>query len=148
MSTIPNVIIRWCRKKAKCRWCEEDIEVGQPEVMVMFWNKGNEHDRSWNKKLYYHFPECYVSQGEDYLKRNPFVPHRRGRKSTLSQEDRRKRYLLVRRFHSLVQRKDHISVDYPDRLIVETDILKKMTAVANEMLDVGGVPPSWAKKFT
>lgn len=144
--TIPNVTMRWCRKQAMCKWCPEPIEIGTPMVAVMFWNKGNPDSRRWNVQICYH-PQCWIEQGLDYLNRNPFVPHKRGRKVTLSVEDRRKRYLLVRRFHALEQRIKNIKAPYPDDLLVESRLLKQMADIMLDVARVGGIPKSWAKRF-
>ncbi len=98
--TIPNVVMRWCKKKAKCRWCEEDIELANPMVAVVFRNKMVESNRSWNTYLYYH-PDCWVKQGLDYLNRNPYVEQRRrSRTLLLSEEDRIHRRKLITNYHS------------------------------------------------
>jgi len=149
---IPNVVIRWCRKKAKCAYCEQDIEVGQPMVVVIFWNKGEEGNRKWNVHLYFHLERengqhCWVEQGKDFLKKNPFIPHARGRKSVLSAEDRRKRFLLVRRFNALYQRKQNILAGYPDRLLIEQGLNEQMVGITLDMINLGGVPKSWAEKM-
>ena len=144
--SIPSVMMRWGRKQAQCKWCEQAVEVGNPIVSVVFWNKGNEDKRSWNKYLYYH-PQCWVDQGLDYLNRNPYVPHVRGRKATLSKEDRRKRFLLVRRFNALVQRKGKIKAPYPDHLLIEERITKQMLDIIMDVTNLGGVPKSWVEKL-
>jgi len=144
--TIPNVTMRWCRKQATCRWCNKPIEIGTPIVAVLFWNKGNPDSRRWNVQICYH-PQCWVDQGLDYLNRNPFVPHRRGVKSKLSEEDRKKRYLLVRRFHALEQRKKNSKLDYPDNLLMDSRLTKQMTDIMLDMAKVGGIPKSWVEKL-
>jgi len=144
--TIPNVTMRWCRKQAKCRWCEQPIEIGTPLVAVVFWNKGNPESRKWNSYQYFH-PQCWVDQGLDYLNRNPFVPHKRGRKITLSDEDRRKRFLLVRRFHALEQRKKKIKAGYPDNVLIEARLDRQMVEIMLDMAILGGIPKSWVEKL-
>lgn len=143
---IPNVTMRWCRKQAACEWCPEPILIGTPMVAVFFWNKGSDN-RRWNTSKYYH-PQCWVAQGLDYLNQNPFVPHRRGRVRTLSEEDSRKRYLLVRRFHALEQRKKNIKAPYPDNLLIEERLTKQMVDIMLDMINLGGVPKSWAEKLS
>jgi len=144
--TIPNVTMRWCRKQATCRWCEKPIEISTPIVAVMFWNKGNPDSRRWNVQICYH-PQCWVDQGLDYLSQNPFVPHVRGVKSKLSEEDRKKRYLLVRRFHALEQRKKNIKVGYPDDLLIDSRLTQQMVDIILDMVKVGGIPKSWVAKL-
>ena len=144
--TAPNVTIKWCQKKARCRWCEQFVELGTPMVKVFFWNKGEDGNRKWNISHYYHFPECYAKQGLDYLNRNPYVPHARGRKTKLPEADRRKRFLLVRKFNELVQRRNNIKLPYPDSLAMEAQLTKRMVDTMLEITTVGGVPKSWVKK--
>jgi len=143
---IPNVTIRWCKKSAICRWCNKPIEIATPMVTVFFWNKGNEERRGWNTTWYFH-PQHWIDQGLDYLSLNPYVPHKRGPKPKLSEEDRRTRFLLVRRFHALQQRKQKLKADYPDRLLIEARISRQAAEIIVEMIRVGGVPKSWAKNF-
>jgi len=152
--TIPNVTITWCRRKAKCRWCEQPIEIATPMVRVFFWNKGNIESRKWNSQNCYH-PECWIKQGLEYLEKNPFVYHKtdntrqtKVNNSPLSEEDKRNRYLLVRRFNELAQRKNNIKTPYPDCLPIEANIIKNMTNIMMEVAVLGGVPKSWAAKIT
>ena len=142
--TIPNVTMVWCQKKATCRWCEQPIEVATPMVRVFFWNKGQEDNRRWNVQHCYH-PECWIKQGLDYLNKNPYVP--KNKRIMLSKEDARKRFLLVRKFHALVQRKDNIKSEYPDNILTEARITNQMVEIMLEMALLGGVPKSWAEKF-
>ncbi len=144
--TIPNVIISWCQRAAQCRWCEQSITKGTPMVKVFFWNKGDDGSRRWNISLYYHFPDCYSKQGMDYLNRNPYVP-KIGRKNKPASEDRRKRFLLIRRFNELHQRKSRIVDNYPDSLLVEVELTKRMVDVMLEVAILGGVPKSWSEKL-
>jgi len=154
--TIPNVTIGWCRSKGKggaikCKWCELPIEIGTAMVRVFFWNKGNENSRKWNVQHCYHFqedgPNCYVKQGLAYLEKNPYVPHARGIIHLLSEENKRKRFLLVRKFNELHQRKSNIKVEYPDNLPIEANLIERMVGVMMEVSGLGGVPKSWAGKI-
>lgn len=145
--TIPNVIISWCRKQATCRWCDQPIKVGTPMVKVFFWNKGDDGSRRWNRSHYYHFPDCYSAQGLDYLNRNPYIPPDYGRKSKLSAEDRRKRFLLVRKFNELHQRKKRLGLAYPDDVAMEIQLSERMVEVMKEVAKLGGIPKSWTDKL-
>ncbi len=142
---IPNVTMRWCQRKATCRWCELPIVTGTAVVAVFFWNKGS-GDRRWNTQICYH-PDCWVKQGLDYLDRNPYVPVRVRDKLKLSVEDKRKRFLLVRRFHALEQRKGNVKADYPDKLLVEVRLTKQMADIMLDVARIGGIPKSWAEKL-
>lgn len=148
--TIPNVTVRWCRKQpTTCKWCNQRIGNGTAMVVVYFWNKGNPENRSWNKQSCYH-PQCWVEQGLDYLSRNPYVPPikgKRGRKSLLCEEDRRKRFLLVRRFHALEQRRKNIKATFPDNLLIEERLTKQMVDIMLDVALLGGIPKSWAERI-
>ena len=142
--TIPNVTMRWCPKKSTCKWCDKTIETRTPMVAVMFWNKGSD-SRKWNSYAKYH-PQCWVDQGLDYLTRNPYVTKNLGKKSILSVEYRRKRFLLVRRFNALVQKRK-CGHSYPDNILVEIDLTQRMVEIMLEVTTVGGVPKSWVEKL-
>lgn len=145
--TIPNVTMRWCQNQAKCKWCEELIKPGEAMVVVFFWNKGNDGKR-WNVQNCYH-PVCWLRQGYDYLERNPYVPYihsgRQVVKARTSDEDRRKRYLLTRRFHSLVQRRNKLSNG--SNPIVQLKLECQMSEIMLEMQKIGGVPKKWISKL-
>ena len=146
--TIPNVTITWCQRKAVCQWCEQPIEAGTALVKVFFWNKGDDGSRNWNTTQYYHFPACYSAQGLDYLSRNPYVAKHKGNVSKLSPEDRKKRYLLVRRFNELVQRKREIKLPYPNSVPLEMRLNDRMVEVMMEMASLGGIPKRWVEKLS
>jgi len=122
------------------------VEQGTPVVKVFFWNKGEDGNRKWNRQMCYH-PQCYVDQAMDYLNRNPYVPHERGPKPTLSEEDRIKRTMLLRRFHSIQQRRNKLNGDYPDKLLEEAKLDRQALEVAMGIAKVGGIPPKWVEKL-
>lgn len=142
--TIPNVTMRWCVKKSTCKWCVQPIDNGTPVVTVFFWNKGNPENRRWNRSYSYH-PQCWVEQGLDYLSRNPYVPQHREKKPTLCEEDRRKRFLLIRRFHKAEQMRKGGS--FPDNLLAEARLTQQMIDIMLEVATLGGVPKSWAERL-
>ena len=135
------------KKKAKCRWCEQAIEVGTPIIKIFFWNKGDDSKRTWNGHIYFHFPNCYSAQGMDYLNHNPYVPHSRGRRAKLAPDDGRKRFLLVRKFNELVQRRRGNKLKYPDNAMMDAVLAIRMLDVAKEMIPLGGVPKNWLEKI-
>lgn len=143
--TIPNVTMKWCVKKSTCKWCEQPIVNGTPVVTVFFWNKGNPENRRWNCSYSYH-PQCWIAQGLDYLNRNPYVPQHREKKPTLCEEDRRKRYLLVRRFHKAEQMRKNCG-KFPDNLLTEARLTQQMVDIMLEVATLGGVPKSWAERL-
>ncbi|KKN75159.1 hypothetical protein LCGC14_0383180 [marine sediment metagenome] len=140
MPTIPNVFMYWCQHKAKCRWCEKDVEAGTPVIKVYFWNKGNEEKRGWNVSRYYH-PQCYIEQGLDYLKLNPYTPYVRKRPdNNLTSEQKELRYKLLRRKASIDQRKKRLNSSHP----LETARLdEQISKIMVEITKVGGIPKRW-----
>ena len=144
---IPNVTARWCQKQAKCWYdgCTEPITPGQAMVAVFFWRKGSD-SRKWNIQHCYH-AECWLRNGMDYLNRNPYVPHRStGRKRLeLSEEARRERFLIVRRYHALRQRLDQL--DNGSEPIKALRIESLMMELFIEIQPVGGVPKSWLERM-
>ena len=143
-----DVWFTWCQRRAKCRWCEQPIEKGKPMVITKLWRKGDENSRKWNITNYYH-PECYLAQGMDYLERNPYSPRgNRGKpKLQLSEEDRRKRYLLLRKKAALEQRKRKLKTSYPDNALMLARIDTRIVEICMDIALVGGVPKSWVEQL-
>ena len=145
--TIPNVYMTWCSHKAKCRWCEKPITAGTEMVNVFFWNKGSDDKRKWNVRHYYH-PQCWIDQGLDYLKMNPYVPRTRWSgttrsKNPLTEEQRKLRYKLLRRKASIDQRLRNMKSDYPERVLVEARLNMDIANLMLEITKVGGIPRKW-----
>ena len=140
--TIPNVFMYWCQHKAKCRWCEQDVVAGTPVIQVYYWNKGNEDNRKWNIKRYYH-PQCWIDQGLDYLKMNPYVPYQRKPKSKLTDKQRELRYKLLRQKASIDQRKRGLKSEYPDRVLDEARLDEQVSKIMVQIAKVGGIPKKW-----
>jgi len=142
--TIPNVTFRWCGKQATCKWCEQQIEVAQPMVVVFFWNKGAD-GRRWNVQQCYH-PECWLKQGYDYLDMNPYVAPVRSRpRLELNDKDKQQRYLLTRRYHSCIQRLNRLDNGSEPLRVLELEC--QMADLMLEMRKVGGVPKKWLERL-
>ncbi len=140
--TIPNVYINWCQREAECHWCHKKIEAGTPIVTAFFWNKGNVEKRGWNTKLYYH-PNCWVAQGLDYLRLNPYSPYIRKKKAELSPTDRKERLRLLRAKGSLDQRRRNLTTSYPERVLIEARIDRQISELMHLIAKVGGIPKKW-----
>ena len=142
--SIPNVCITWCYREAKCPWCDLAIKVATPCVSVFFWRKGNPEIRGYNIKRFYH-PECWIDQGLDYLKMNPYTPRgeKRGPKTTLTIEQKAARMKLLRKKAMLEQQKRRIKSSYPDSLLTASRIDDKIMNVMLDIYKVGGIPPRW-----
>ena len=138
-----DIWIKWTRKQAICRYCDKPILVATPMVVGKIWRKGDETKRSWNIKLYWH-PQCWIANAMDYLSRNPYTQGNKGRpKLQLSEEDGRKRYLLLRRKAALDQRKKKLTATYPDRALQEAKINTQILDIMMDIAGIGGIPKKW-----
>ena len=140
--TVSNVSMSWCLRQANCHYCETLVEAGTPLVTVFFWNKGTEEHKGFNSKFYYH-PTCWVNQGLEYLRNNPYVPYKRTRTLPITQEQRVQRNILLRRKCSLDQRKRNLKMDFPDRVLVEARIDTQIVELMLEIAPIGGIPKRW-----
>ncbi len=139
--TIPNVTMTWCQRVAKCEWCPGSIEAGVPLVTVFFWNKGSPEHKGFNVKKYYH-PNCWVEQGLDYLKKNPYVPYLRKKKLELTLEESKQRYVILKRKSAIDQRKRKLE-DMPGSAIALVILDQKITELMLEIAPIGGIPKRW-----
>lgn len=112
-------------------------------VAVFFWNKGAD-GRRWNYQRCYH-PECWLKQGYDYLDRNPYVPTAGRPKLKLTEEQGRERYLIIRRYHALVQRFNQLGAEA--ELIKTLELECRMSDLMLEIQKVGGVPKKWLERL-
>lgn len=138
---IPNVCMKWCERQALCKWCNKPIEAGKSMVAVFYWNKGTD-GRRWNTKQYFH-PQCWIEQGLDYLKMNPYVPYIRKPRLALNDEDRKLRYMLLRRKSAIDQRRKKLKPDNPDRILIEARLDGKVAELMIQMMTLGGIPKKW-----
>lgn len=141
--TIPNVTITWCQRTAKCAWCPDHINAGAPLVTVFWWSRGSPDHKGYNVKKYYH-PNCWVAQGLDYLKMNPYVPYIRKKKLELSPEQSKQRYSILKRKAAIDQRKRGLE-GRPDRVAAEALLNMKIAELMIEIASVGGIPKKWLR---
>ena len=138
--TIPNVTITWCQHRAKCEWCPDNIITGTPIVTVFFWNKGGPDHKGFNIKRYYH-PDCWIAQGLDYLKMNPYVPYIRKKKLELTREQSKQRYSILRRKAAIDQRKRKLNGQ--QNRMEEARLNTKIAELILEIAPIGGIPKKW-----
>ena len=138
--TIPNVTMTHCQHKAQCEWCPETIECGTPIVTVFFWNRGTPDHKGFNIKKYYH-PNCWVAQGLDYLKMNPYVPYIRKKKLELTPAQSKQRYSVLRRKAAIDQRKRKL--DGTNNVVAEAILNTKIAELMIEIAPIGGIPKKW-----
>jgi len=139
--TTPNVTMTWCQRQAQCAWCPDHIETGTPLVTVFFWNKGGPDHKGFNVKKYYH-PGCWVGQGLDYLKMNPYVPYIRKPKLELTPEQSRQRYIILRRKAAIDQRKRSME-GQPGKVVTLAALNTKIAELMVEIAPIGGIPRKW-----
>ena len=131
----------WCERRAQCNWCPEHIEAGEAMVRVFFWNKGTEEHKGFNTKKYYH-PQCWLDQGLDYLKQNPYVPYKRSRVLAITPEQKKLRNILLRRKCSIEQRRRVVLEGKPNNaLLARLD--RQVADLMVEIAPLGGIPKRW-----
>ncbi len=143
---ITNVRMSWCQRRAKCAFCPNQIEAGTPLVTVTFWKKG-ENDRKWNVKNYYH-PDCWVAQGLDYLKQNPYIPYQRHKETTLTTTQKARRTKLLRTKASIEQRRRNLKPDNPSHALTVARMDRQIAEMMVEMTKIGGIPEKWLNQLT
>ncbi len=134
---IPQVSMSWASKVTKCRYnCDKAIETATPVITVFFRNK----DKTWTAKHGYH-PACWIQNGLDHLKNNPFVmiPE----KPILSDEDKKTRHQIIRKHASLKQRIGKLDNDNPKYHILVAKIEAQIAQLMVNIMSLGGVPTKW-----
>lgn len=142
-----DVWFSWCHRKATCPWCNKPIEKATPMVVKKLWRKGDPDSRKFNLWFYYH-PECYLAEGLDYLKMNPYVARgeKRGPKPKLVELttiQQKRRLWLLRKHGELLQRRKLLKTPYPDRILFETRINNQLFDLMVEIAQIGGIPEKW-----
>lgn len=129
----------WNRRQATCQYCHQLIEVSNPMVVCQHWNMGKRY------RQFYHI-QCWVDNGMDYLRLNPYVAAARGRKHLqLSLEDRKRRRVMLVRHAALTQRIKKLKAKYPDSILPVLRVENKMIELAKEIEVVGGIPEKWLR---
>lgn len=145
--TIPNVTISWCQHQALCDWCPKHIESGQPMIVVFYWNKGSKSHSGFNTKKYYH-PQCWLDQGMDYLKRNPFVStHKGAKRLDLTPEQKLERNKILRRKGAIEYRRSQIDHSLPNHKAIEAKMNIQIVDLMIEIAPLGGVPKKWLERY-
>lgn len=142
---IPNVCMSWCQREAQCGWCPEPIKVATPMVTVFYWNKGAD-GRKWNVQKCYH-PQCWVDQGLDYLKRNPYVSTTGRPTLQLSEKEKRQRYLLLRKKTYIDARRRKLLEEDPADKVSLSQLDVEFAEICLLIAQVGGVPPKWLEQL-
>lgn len=132
-----------CRKETKCSFCEDAIPVAQPMVVGKAAMKKRE---GWSVTLHWH-PQCWITQGLQYLEAHPYVSAQKGKKKLdLSLEDREARFKIQRCRASMMQKlrvimhKDEVDEKDLDRIVRYSEKLREYKVAIEKY---GGVPKKW-----
>lgn len=152
MGEIPiDVWITRCRRRAKCKYCEQTIHNGEFMVVTQTWigrkKSEDSSSRRFRMRRYYHAinPYCWIDQGIQAVEKKPKI-ETRGRKSlAMSHEEQEARNKILRRRAAVVHRIT-LEVEKPvekqriDRIIT---LGGQLESLKEEITAYGGVPKSW-----
>lgn len=146
-----DVWITRCRRKAKCKYCEQTINNGEFMVVTQTWvgksKSVDPNSRRFRIRRYYHArdPYCWIDQGIQAVEKRPKI-ETRGRKSlAMSHEEQTARNKILRRRAAVVHRIT-LEVEKPvgkqriDRIIT---LGGQLGSLKEEIAIYGGVPKSW-----
>jgi hypothetical protein len=137
------------KQRGTCEYsqCPQPVIIaGEPIVRCRSVDK-----HGWSHYRKYHI-NCYVVQGLEYLKANPYIPKRVpqcGRtpmSATLNPEQERKRFLLIRRRNYFISERKKLATngqhDTPRMIALGVEI----NIIEADMESVGGCPARWRKQ--
>jgi hypothetical protein len=138
---IPQVTMRWAQKSCTCKYCNNPIDSGTPEVSVFYRSK---EGRTWNAAVLYH-PECWLAAGLQFLKDNPFIPEQpEPDRQELTEQQKTQRKGILRKYASLRQRQRKLKVDNPRYPVLYANLEAQIAGLMIELLQLGGIPKKWA----
>lgn len=135
----------YCKRRAKCQCgCGETITAGEVMVKSVFWKPGF-------KRIHYFLLDHWVEKEKAWFKNNPYARVGTGgrKKLELTDEQRRERGLILRRYAKYTQMK-RIYMSRPNALSDPKviDLINKYNfQIENlklELENCGGVPKSWS----
>lgn len=132
-----NVWMRKCRKQAVCRYCKQPIL--NKDFMVV----GQHRKGKWRFNRYWH-PECWIIQAKQKVEGKEYQETRGCKKMEIGEEDRKKRFKILARRASVLQR-IKIAVGKEDyvNIVHLGEMLEKLR---EEIEPLGGIPAAWDKK--
>ena len=134
---IPQVSMSWATKPSTCKHCDNPIDTASPMVTAFF----RDPKTKWNTRHYYH-PQCWVQNGLEYLKANPYTE--RKTRDELTPEQKEVRNQILRKYASLRQRQRKLSRSNPKHAILNMNIEAQIAQLMQDILPYGGVPRKWA----
>ncbi len=139
-----NTWIKQTRKRVKCHYCNQYIEVGEYQVVCKYFMKLKHSDTTWTKAMHFHAkePYCWVDRAVVELSSRPVVENRGRKADALSDTVKLERQKILRRRASVIQRinNEMDAQRRPGKLMRMTDLLEKLVV---EIEPYGGVPKSW-----
>ena len=139
-----NTWIKQTRKRVKCYYCEQYIEVGEYQVVCAYFMKLKHSEKTWTKAMHFHAkdPYCWVDRAIVELGTRPYAESRGRKPDALSDSVKVKRQKILRRRASVMQRigNEMGGLMRPDKLSHMVDLLEQL---AGEIEPLGGVPASW-----
>ena len=139
-----NVWVKVTRKRVKCRYCGQFIEVGEFQVVCQYFMKLKQSDKTWVKVMHFHAkdPYCWVERAVTEVGMRPHTETRGRKADALSDSVKEARQKILRRRASVMQRiNNEMEVKRrPSKLTHLADLLEKL---AVEIESYGGVPKSW-----
>jgi len=136
----------WCRRRAKCHFCEGFVEAGQPIVKGKLWMRSDGSTRRWCVRLYWH-PHCWVNEGLAYLETHPYQPANKGRPPlALSETAKNERLKLLRaraRTMQFIRQRLDGGASWTDPAVIR--LVEKLISLCDQIIPLGGMPKSWLK---
>lgn len=139
-----NTWIKQTRKRVKCFYCNQHIEVGEYQVVCTYFMKLKHSEKTWTKSMHFHAkdPYCWVDRAIVELSSRPYTESRGRKPDALSDRVKEARQKILRRRASVIQRIGNEMGGQlrPDKLSHMVDLLDRL---AGEIESYGGVPKSW-----
>jgi len=149
-----DIWLTTCKKKAKCSYCEELIELGEPVVYGRLWlrtKEGEYKPRRFVKRFRWHAQKgdekkcCWLEQALNNLANNPYIETRGRKRLVLPPEIREKRLKVLRRRAKVVQQLRTETEEQPERQDID-EIIRLggiLARLKEEIEPLGGVPKGW-----
>lgn len=132
-----DVWITWAKKRSMCKHCGEYILSGTPVVKGKLWRKVTGELIHFTLMFRWH-PQCWVEQGIAAL------PEYHGSyRLPISEEQRKRRFYLLRRWATLQQRVKAASMYPQTKQALIGRLTAQMEEIKEEMLGLGGIPKKW-----
>ena len=123
-----------CRKQATCAWCREFIE-NRTYMVVGQYLRGK-----WKLRRNWH-PDCWIEQAVKALEKRIVVERRGKKRLNLTDEDKKKRFKILARRASVLQRIKKASNNGNVEKMIHLGML--LNKLKDEIELVGGVPKTW-----